>query len=528
MKSRKMRKTTKTMRMKKSANSIYKKETESLSIIWPILAVLFVLILVVLFKFINMTKRETDADILAHIDDTFQIDIHEASMELTKIMAAGSVAAGMLGDNGVDYAHWDENVDYIYNSVDDIYMVTIIDKDGKGVCSLDNNYIDLKGYDYFRKSDSSYFVAVPNDGLTGTSAIVCVVPIVYEANTYGYVCEYININDFKKAFPMAGNEKSNGVFLLENDGRIILKNGDIIKVNSSNFYDVLSGSSLDRAEIMQIKTNSSASKNQHITAKIGDKDYLVVIMPMEINDWLCVQLIDNDYYNKTVKLKNANEIKVVSQLLILCFVSVLLISYIMLRNRISDARVNKELENKADTDLLTGLNNKIATERKIKETLETEAGTQHLLLLFDVDNFKKINDTMGHAFGDKVIKSLGEQLSQEFRKTDILGRTGGDEFTLLIKDLKDDNVIVKECDKITKFFNDFRVGDYVKYSATASIGAAVYPRDGSSFEDLYKSADKSLYEAKKLGKNRLVYSDKSLLNLADKSKKAYIVQDEEN
>ena len=138
------------------------------------------------------------------------------------------------------------------------------------------------------------------------------------------------------------------------------------------------------------------------------------------------------------------------------------------------------------------------------------------MLLFDIDNFKKINDTMGHAFGDQVLKSLGEQLSMEFRKTDILGRIGGDEFAILLKDIKDDEIILKEGDKILQFFRQFKVGDYVKYSATASIGAAIYPRDGKDFQELYKSADNALYEAKKQGKNRLIYYNS---DMADNVKK---------
>lgn len=513
-------------KMKKVAkNNTTKDGTESFSRFRFLIFVLLCLILIILFRFIYSAKNEAEADVLRQIEDGLQINIREATMDLNKIMAAGSVAAGMFEDDGVDYSHWLENVNYIHKNVDNVYMVSIVDNDGKGVCSLQTEYIDIKGYDYFRLSDTAYFTVVPNDGITKTSAIVCVVPIKNASEICGYVCEYINVKDFRESFPLVRNETSNGIFLIEQNGNIISRNGMASKITNENFYDILLTSDIDNADVMKLRTASSP--NQNFRVSINNKKYLAVMMPMNLNGWLCVELIDDDYYSKVIKSKNANEIKLVGQLVVLCFLTVLFITIAMLRNRIRDVQTNKALEDKADTDLLTGLNNKIATERKIVETLAHGQQEQHLLILFDIDNFKKINDTMGHAFGDQVIKTLGEQLRQEFRKTDVLGRTGGDEFTLLIKDLKSDELVIKECDKITSFFSDFRVGEYVKYSATASIGVAVFPKDGTSFEELYHAADKALYEAKKLGKNRLVYANKALMKQSENIKKAHIVQGEE-
>ena len=119
-----------------------------------------------------------------------------------------------------------------------------------------------------------------------------------------------------------------------------------------------------------------------------------------------------------------------------------------------------------------------------------------VMFVLDIDNFKKINDTMGHAFGDEVLRELGRQIGVNFRVTDIIGRTGGDEFTIFLKNLKDDSNTIREAQKLEYFFRHFQVGDYVKYSATASIGAAVFPAD-----------DAALYKAKKRGKNQLAFFD---------------------
>lgn len=165
----------------------------------------------------------------------------------------------------------------------------------------------------------------------------------------------------------------------------------------------------------------------------------------------------------------------------------------------------KALEDKADTDLLTTLNNKIATERKIKEHLAAHPDEMAVMFVVDIDNFKKINDTMGHAFGDEVLKTLGKHICGEFRASDIIGRTGGDEFMVFLCNMKEDAIIKKEAKRLENFFQSFQAGSYVKYSATASIGAAVYPRDARTFEGLYRAADQAMYVAKKKGKNRLAF-----------------------
>ena len=166
----------------------------------------------------------------------------------------------------------------------------------------------------------------------------------------------------------------------------------------------------------------------------------------------------------------------------------------------------KVLEDKADTDLLTELYNKAATERKIKEYIESNPDSRAMMFILGIDNFKKINDTMGHAFGDTLLKTLGKEIRTEFRMTDIIGRTGGDEFMVFLKDVTDDLIVEREANRITRFFHDFKAGgDYVKYSASASIGAAIFPDDAKNFKDLYMAADQALYKAKKRGKNQLVF-----------------------
>ena len=211
-----------------------------------------------------------------------------------------------------------------------------------------------------------------------------------------------------------------------------------------------------------------------------------------------------DKYYSTVK-GTAVKLGIVIVIFIIFVVSISIFVSLKSKER------GKVLEDKADTDLLTELYNKAATERKIKDYIENNPDSRGMMFILDIDNFKKINDTMGHAFGDTLLKTLGREIRTEFRTTDIIGRTGGDEFMVFLRDITDDLIIEREANRITRFFHDFKAGgDYVKYSASASIGAAIYPDDAKTFKDLYMAADQALYKAKKRGKNQLVFYNEEM------------------
>ena len=167
----------------------------------------------------------------------------------------------------------------------------------------------------------------------------------------------------------------------------------------------------------------------------------------------------------------------------------------------------QDLLEKASIDGLTGALNRKSAEAKIGELMQNK-NCKGYLFMIDIDDFKTVNDTMGHAFGDEVLRNLAVRLQSMFRATDIVGRTGGDEFMVFLKDIRDITMIEREGKKIEQFFHQFEVGEYVKYSVTASVGAAVFPGDGKSFEELYKAADNALYVSKRHGKNQLSFYKK--------------------
>lgn len=192
--------------------------------------------------------------------------------------------------------------------------------------------------------------------------------------------------------------------------------------------------------------------------------------------------------------------------------SVRMISY---RKNIDEEK-NRELLllERSQRDSLTGLYNKGVIEEFISSFLENKNNqdSEHVFLIFDIDDFKNVNDKYGHAFGDFVISEFALELKSQFREDDIVGRIGGDEFVVLIKNFSTNNyVLIEKLERFCSKINQKRFAGHMDFSITCSIGVAMYPEHGYVYSELYEKADQALYYAKSHGKNSYhVFSDDSI------------------
>lgn len=291
------------------------------------------------------------------------------------------------------------------------------------------------------------------------------------------------------------------------------REGEILwsTVNSSSFLQNDNiWENVEKEYSQDVRTARARMRNTDsgsLLAESAGESRLLVYAPIEINSWAVIVGASEAQIDTERDTIWVNTSSMLYELLAAIFVFAVVVVIINLITRLRFFAKSKALEKKADTDLLTGLTNKLATEQKIKEFISQNPNGTGMMFLLDIDNFKKINDTMGHAFGDEVLRSFGMQISSHFRMTDIIGRTGGDEFTIFLKNVKGDDDVIRQAEKLENFFKGFQVGEYVKYSVTASIGAAVFPQDGADFESLYLSADKAVYKAKDRGRNQLAFYD---------------------
>jgi diguanylate cyclase (GGDEF)-like protein len=173
---------------------------------------------------------------------------------------------------------------------------------------------------------------------------------------------------------------------------------------------------------------------------------------------------------------------------------------------LENAIVHERVQNLAATDGLTGLfNRRYFDSAFARELARCDRSSSSLaLLLADIDHFKSFNDTYGHAMGDLVLRKVAGILSGALRKADVLARFGGEEFVILLPNVTAQGAL-ESAERLRESvaFAQIHPGGPRK-RVTVSIGAALFPTDASDSESLLKAADEALYEAKHLGRNRVV------------------------
>lgn len=180
------------------------------------------------------------------------------------------------------------------------------------------------------------------------------------------------------------------------------------------------------------------------------------------------------------------------------------------------ARQKNVLYYRANHDTLTGLPNRTLFMSELVKGLElAKRYEEELVLMFiDLDRFKKINDSLGHNIGDRVISIVGERLKLVVDKDDIVARLGGDEFLVLMKDVKKHDDILNTASKILKIIKQpIAIEHYTLYSS-ASIGISRYPTDDISAENLLKYADTAMYKAKEEGGNNYQFYTREMTDIA--------------
>lgn len=171
-----------------------------------------------------------------------------------------------------------------------------------------------------------------------------------------------------------------------------------------------------------------------------------------------------------------------------------------------------KFEYQAYHDSLTGLPNRsLLNDRLGMEIHRCERNKLKLGIMFlDLDNFKNINDTLGHLMGDMLLKEASKRLLKSIRNGDTAARIGGDEFTVLLPDFSDPKEIVVVAQRILRVFKEPFLIEKFELYCTISIGITIFPTDGKDQIELLKNADLAMYHAKNLGKNNYVFFSRGL------------------
>lgn len=192
-------------------------------------------------------------------------------------------------------------------------------------------------------------------------------------------------------------------------------------------------------------------------------------------------------------------------------------------------RAEMALREKAERDALTQLFNKETARQFISEAITDEPeGSLSALLVLDLDNFKGINDNYGHLYGDAVLTQIGTALKRLFRENDIIGRVGGDEFVVYMRNIPSVAVLENRCDQLLETFRGIMDENAPSLQVSCSVGVSLFPEHGRSYTDLFRHADEALYHAKSHGKDCYSLYDPALEASAPAEERAYTAIDSDH
>ncbi|MGH1430045.1 MAG: EAL domain-containing protein [Neptuniibacter sp.] len=353
-------------------------------------------------------------------------------------------------------------------------------------------------------------------GVLGTFTLRAVAPVYANNELIGYIelgKEIEDIaSDMSNAFDLNWAVLIDKNFLVEEDW----KAGMEVLGRSANWNQyqtaVISSSSFTEIPPELNQKTISALKNGHSLISY-DSAWRVGVIPlqdMKKNQvgWLLI------YIDETEALLTSTERDQIFLLLLVILISFLLIIIWKVLGKADEqvTRNQAQLHHMAHHDELTGLPNR----KSFYETLDrairrSKRHRKSLAVLFiDLDNFKDVNDMLGHDTGDEVLRYVAKRLGPLMRKTDTLARNSGDEFVVLLDGVKDEH----DCSAIAqKISDEFSAPLHLNTQAvevTASIGITTFPKDGKSCDELMVNADSAMYLAKEMGKNSFYFYNKKI------------------
>ncbi|MEM7562743.1 MAG: PAS domain-containing protein [Pseudomonadota bacterium] len=176
-------------------------------------------------------------------------------------------------------------------------------------------------------------------------------------------------------------------------------------------------------------------------------------------------------------------------------------------------KISAELEFLANHDALTGLPSlRLCKDRLDRSLAEARRNRQMSAVMFlDLDGFKEINDSLGHEFGDRVLKVTAERIVDSIRETDTVARIGGDEFVIILSSLPEIAIVSRVAENLIQQLGQIIQLDEHQAQVSGSVGISLYPENGTTAEELIREADKAMYQVKATGKNNFGFSSRGIL-----------------
>lgn len=346
-----------------------------------------------------------------------------------------------------------------------------------------------------------------DSSVSGSTRVVLGVPVYHNKKVIGILGGSYDVTALSRMLFEDLFDGKGCSMIIAQSGEVIAFEGDSSYWNidyRDNFFKYCNKWMIkDNVTAKKIKQDFKESKENLVMAdskKQGTKRHYFAYMTMGINNWTLCYAIPEQAAQQPYDFIEHYEL--IFMIVFIIFV-ILLIIYIVYENH----RRNKELIKYAQTDALTGLYNKETTKQRTDQLLTEDKEENHAFMILDMDSFKQINDVYGHAVGDVILQKFGKLLKDIFREGDILGRIGGDEFVVIMKNIQTKEAAVKKAGELLAKTQGYKINELKGKNISISIGISMYPNNGDCYMDLYKQADQALYQAKRSGKAKVcIYS----------------------
>lgn len=420
-------------------------------------------------------------------------------------------AAAQIGEYGILISEKSQNMLSTIKCTTFIDQVALIEPDG--TAHLENGEVkDVSQQDYFQEGiTGKRILSDPIQNIADQETrVILGVPVPCGDSVLGILAASYNITALNHLMPDS---------LSDDEGfcAIIRENGDIVtwKDNSTqpaiscydNFFDFYSQWNFRGKDSLQAIHDAFQTGNSGVLKLIHPEEpnssRYIAYAPFYFKNWMICYVIP-------VSAANADYHFIRDYELVLNGYFMLLMALLIWRIAMIHSRDHKKLVYSAQIDGLTAVFNKEHTQPAIDEFLQKSCpGSAHAFLILDIDKFKDVNDTYGHAAGDKVLQHVGEFLKSQFRDDDIIGRIGGDEFVILMKQVSSREAALARVQNMVEQIRSVKHPEMDGQAITFSVGVAFSPEQGIQFDALYRNADKALYQTKRGGRNNFSVYEKA-------------------
>lgn len=333
---------------------------------------------------------------------------------------------------------------------------------------------------------------VYHSGEIDADVIALAEPIQKDGEIIGVACARYDVDMFTQLLSTSQFDGHGATLVMQKNGRMV--SGYDGLENFGTFFDALASMDFHGADTLDsLRRRVAGDESGFFSYSKNGKDRYLYFSPTGLNDYVMISLVMADAMDRQL-------IAISREAFVLMAKNVVFYCVIMLCCWGISVAV-REIIRCNQRDQLTQAYNKAGARSAVDQLLHRESGRTHACLFLDLDNFKSVNDCYGHEAGDRLLQNVTAVLMDSFRKSDVVGRFGGDEFVVWMTGARQEHAEKKAALLCQRLQN----ADGIPVSA--SIGIAVCPEHGKNYMEVVRNADKALYTAKKAGKNTYhVYS----------------------